>query len=109
MQKFIHEFTVTTAYLPQSYRPDFNTLIQDIDPIVHGSVKCTLQPLHQNVSLHQVKDWTNLNNTVLPLSSILGACNAALHSDLRSLYVFLYPDFTSEGLTIHQPTENIHK
>lgn len=101
MQRFVHEFSVSTASLPQSYQPDFNVLIQNVDPVVQGSVKATLQPFCPRIPLQELVDWTKPTSVVLPQSYILAAFDQACLSELQSMYTFLYPNFAPSDLTIH--------
>ena len=101
MQRFVREFSVTTAYLPDVFRSDFNTLVKDIDPVVQGSLKATLQPLRLTTPLHDLKIWTQPESVVLPRSYLLSAFDQACISDLRVLYTFLYPEFSSSELRIN--------
>ena len=82
MQRFVREFSVTTAYLPDVFRSDFNTLVKDIDPVVQGSLKATLQPLHLTTPLHDLKIWTQPESVVLPRSYLLSAFDQACISGI---------------------------
>ena len=102
MQRFTRKFTITTTYLPHEHRSDFSALLQRIDPVVQGSLRATLQPLHQNdVCLQEITDWTQPTSVVLPPSYILSAFDQACISELQSLYSFLYPNFTASDMIIH--------
>ena len=102
MQRFICEFTVSITYLSHTHCSDFSALLQSVDPVVQGSLRATLQPLHQNnVCLQQIADWTQPTNVVLPPSYILSAFDQACISELQSLYSFLYPNFAVSDMIIH--------
>lgn len=102
MQRFIREFSISTAHLPDVHRSDFSALLRSIDPVIQGSVKATLQPLYQNiVCVQQLADWTRPTGVVLPPSYILSALDQACISELQSLYSFLYPNFAASDITIH--------
>ena len=89
MQRFIREFTLTTTYLPHEHRSDFGALIQCIDPVVQGSLRATLQPLHHNnVCLQEITDWTQPTSVVLPPSYILYNFDQACISEL---VIVLFP------------------
>lgn len=94
MQRFIYEFSISTANLPRNYESEFSALVADVEPMIQGSVKSTLQPLRSEaLPLQHLENWTQPANVVLPKSSVLAAMDQSFLPDIRSLYEFLYPHF----------------
>ena len=70
------------AHLPQDYHSDFSELTQAVDPVVQGSVKATLQPVHRDVCVQDLGDWTQPSSVIFPKSYILAAFDQECVSEL---------------------------